>query len=266
MVGPIIVDAVPAPETRSVAFSPVRTRRTFEEVAGQVMQLLSQGTLQPGDRLPPERALSQQLGVSRSALREALRGLETSGVIELRKGKSGGAFISRGNPGAVADGMANLLRLGNISFAHLTEARLWIEALVVRIACERATAEDIAALEENLRTAEALYAQGRLAEKTRANIEFHDLLARATRNPVLAIVARTMNDVMRAFAERLGSDPSRPVLGSRERFMAALRARDAEAAIAENEKTLRAVHRFYERAAREAQASPRKPSRRKSVQ
>jgi hypothetical protein len=56
---------------------------------------------------------------------------------------------------------------------------------------------------------------------------------------------------MRAFAERLGSDPSRTVLGSRRKFMAALRARDAEAAIAENEKTLKGVHKFYERAASE---------------
>jgi len=60
-----------------------------------------------------------------------------------------------------------------------------------------------------------------------------------------------MNDVMRAFAERLGSDASRTVLGPRRKFMAALKERDAEAAIAENEKTLRGVHRFYERAAQD---------------
>jgi GntR family transcriptional regulator, transcriptional repressor for pyruvate dehydrogenase complex len=234
----------------AVPFKPVRARRTFEEVAGQVRSLLSAGHLQPGDRLPPERLLSQQLGVSRSALREALRGLEMSGVIELKKGKTGGAFITNGNPLVVSGGMTDLLQLGNLSFSDLTEARLWIEAVVVRVACERATEDDVSALEENLRTAEALYKQGKLVEKTLANIEFHDLLARATRNPVLVMMARTMNDVMRAFAERLGSDPSRTVLGSRRKFMAALKARDADAAIAENEKTLKGVHKFYARATR----------------
>lgn len=226
-------------------FNPIRTRRTAEEVTRQVRALLARGTLQPGDRLPAERVLSRDLGVSRSALREALRGLEMSGLIELRKGKTGGAFITRGDPAVVASGMADLLRLGNISFEHVTEARLWIEEMIVRAACERATAEDLQALERNAAEAERLYREGRLLEKALKNIEFHDLLAHATRNPVMAIVARTMNDVMRAFIERLGADPSRAVIGSREKLIGAIKAGRTRAAITENAKALRAIHKFY---------------------
>lgn len=247
------------------AAKPAPAGRTFDQVAGRVRALLSDGSLQPGDRLPAERALSQRLGVSRSALREALRGLEMSGVIELKKGRAGGAFISTGNQAMVSGGMTDLLTLGNISWEHLTEARLWIEALVVRVVAERATDGDIDALDENLRRAEALYRQGKLMEKTLLNVEFHDLLARATKNPVLVVMARTMNDVMRAFAQRLGSDPSRAVQGSRRRMIAALRARDAGAAIAENERGLRGVHRLYERLARETRGARSRPGTKSKI-
>jgi DNA-binding FadR family transcriptional regulator len=166
-------------------------------------------------------------------------------LIETRKGKTGGAFITRGDPKVVAGGMADLLRLGNTSFQHLTEARLWIEEIIVRAACERATAADLEALARNVAEAEQLSGEGRRMEKTLKNIEFHDLLARATKNPVLEVMARTMNDVMRAFAERLGSDPSRAVIGSREKLLAAIKGGRARAAVEENAKALRAIHRFY---------------------
>jgi DNA-binding FadR family transcriptional regulator len=237
-----------------VNFKPIRAKRAFEEVAGQVRTLVSEGTLKPGDRLPPERLLAQQLAVSRSALREALRGLEVSGVIERRKGKTGGAFIKRADPSAISDGMADLLTLGNIPWSYLTEARMWIEEIVVRVACERATEEDIDALWENIATVQALYKRGKFLEKGLKNIEFHDVLARATKNPVLVAMARTMNDVMRAFAARLGADPTRVVSGSRAKFMAALEARDVPVAIKENARTMLATHRVYERLARMAQS------------
>jgi len=107
----------------ALAGSPARVRRTFEEVALQLRAMFTGGHLRPGDRLPPERELSQQLGVSRSALREALRTLEISGVIQLRKGRNGGAFITRGNFDAVTANFRDLLTLGNLKFEELAEAR-----------------------------------------------------------------------------------------------------------------------------------------------
>jgi DNA-binding FadR family transcriptional regulator len=190
-------------------------------------------------------------------LREALRTLEIAGVVELRSGRSGGAFITRGKPNVVSDSMADLLRLGNVSWHDLTEARIWIEEIIVRVACKRATASDIAALEENIRNAAALFEKGELMAKTEVLIDFHNLLARATRNPVLAMIQRTLTDMMLQFARRLGSETTREVFRSRQRFMAAFAARDADAAVAEMEHNLKKVHRLYLRLARQAGAATR---------
>lgn len=235
---------------------PHRAGRTFEEVANRVREMLTGGKLSPGERLPSEREFSTRLNISRSALREALRTLEIAGVVELRKGRSGGAFITRGNPNLVSDSMSDLLRLGNVSWNHLTEARIWIEEIIVRVACKRATAKDIDALEENIREALLLFEEGQLMEKTEVLIEFHNILARATRNPVLVMITRTLTDMMRYFARRLGSETTRAVFRSRRRFMRAFAARDAEAAVAEMERNLRKVHRLYLRLARSGQFRP----------
>ncbi len=229
-----------------------RNKRTFEHVANHIRDMLAVGEFKPGDRLPPERKLSLDLNVSRSALREALRTLEFAGVLELRQGKTGGAFVSSGNPKALSENMSDLLRLGNLAWSDLTEVRIWLEAIIVKVACERATRADIKALEENISEAEALFERGDLAGKTDTIIEFHNILARATRNPFLVMMNQTITDVLRYFTRRLGSERTREVFRSRRRFMAAFTKGDAEAAVAEMERNLKKVHRLYLRLAREA--------------
>jgi len=232
------------------AARPVRTARTFEGVVNQVRDMLSAGELNPGERLPSEREFARQLKVSRSALREGLRTLEIAGIVELRKGRSGGAFITRGNQQVVSDSMADLLRLGDISWHHLTEARIWIEEVIVRMACSRATREDIEALEENIREAMALFEKGQLMAKTDVLIDFHNVLAEATRNPVLVMITRMLTDTLRYFTRRLGSETTREVFRSRRRFMTAFAKGDVESAVAEMERNLRKVHRLYLRLAK----------------
>lgn len=231
-------------------FKPVRVQRTFEEVVSQVRDRLAAGDLVPGERLPAEREFARQLNVSRSALREGLRTLEIAGVVELRKGRSGGAFITRGNPQTVSDSMADLLRLGQVSWTDLTEARIWIEEIIVRVACERADEADYAALEENIADAIRHFESGNGRLKTEAMIEFHNILARATGNPVLVMMARTLTDMLRYFAERLSPGSTRAVFRSRRRFMTAFAARDMETAVKEMEQNLIRVHRLYLRLAR----------------
>ena len=107
--------------------------------AARIRDQLSAGALKPGDKLPPERELAQQMGVGRNALREALRSLEIAGIVRLQKGVKGGAFIREGNANGMSQVVQDQFHLGSISADELTEARVHIQDLVVRLACERAT-------------------------------------------------------------------------------------------------------------------------------
>jgi GntR family transcriptional repressor for pyruvate dehydrogenase complex len=247
-------------------FDKVRPRRTYEEVATRIRRSFADGAVKPGDKLPADDVLARRLGVSRGALREALRALEVAGVVELRTGRNGGAYISGGKPKVLSDNMVDLLHLQSVTIEQLTEARIWIEDIIVRAACARATEEDLAALDANVAHARELYRQGRLAEKAAVNIDFHNLLAQATKNPFLVIVTGTLTEVMAAFVRETSADAGPATFTSRKRFMAAMRARDAEAAVEEMRKNLRRVNKVYEKLALDkarAQLAPppRTPSR-----
>ena len=138
---------------RRAQFSRIRNLRAFEEIADQIRKELSDRRLRAGDRLPPERALAEQFGVSRNTLREALRSLENAGLLRLQKGATGGAFVRESTGDAIITGLRDMFHLGAIQPEHLTEARVMIESSAVRAACERATPEDIAALNANIASA-----------------------------------------------------------------------------------------------------------------
>jgi DNA-binding FadR family transcriptional regulator len=226
-------------------FRPIATRRAFEEIASQIRGRLARQNLRAGDRLPPERELASQFHVSRNTLREALRSLEIAGLLELRKGAAGGAFIKEGGGDAAVAGLADLYHLGAIKPEHLTEARIIIGTEVARLACARRTKEDLAALEANVAAAAAATARGDVAGRARINYEFHRLLARAARNPVLTVITDALMEMTRHFVESVGYMPNRYVMPSRRRLLAHLRAQDGDAAAKEMEGMLRRLQRFH---------------------
>lgn len=219
-------------------FPPIKGRRAYEEIAARIREMVVGGQLKRGDKLPPERDLAEHLGVGRNVLREALRSLETVGLIEMRRGKWGGAFVTGGSSRVMAGQMADLLRMGGVSYASVIEARIWIGEVVVRAACARHDASDVAALEANVAEVEGLFNEGRMSEKTQKNIEFHNILANATKNPPLVIVMKTLTDMAAYFSRSIGPDSSAITIRSRRLFMKAFVARDVEAAVSEMEASL----------------------------
>src|SRR4051812_29624075 len=95
------------------AFKPVR-RRAYQEIAASIREMVVSGALKAGEKLPAERDLAEQLGVGRNVTREALRALEAGGLIEMRRGKWGGAFVRSAGGDAVAGQMTDLLRMGGV--------------------------------------------------------------------------------------------------------------------------------------------------------
>lgn len=226
-------------------FLPAVPRRAFDEIVGQLRDMVRTGQLQTGDRLPSEREMAEQFRVSRNTVREALRMLEISGLVKLKKGASGGAFISEAEPSVVVENLTDMLSLSRFSLSDLTEVRLWLSTLVVRCACERMGDEDFDRLEHNIREASTLARRSDWAGKLDVNLEFFDLLAAATANPLIVLLHETVAALVRDILTAVGPTANTSVTRFHQRLLRALRARDPEAAVAEVERHLTRVHHSW---------------------
>jgi GntR family transcriptional regulator, transcriptional repressor for pyruvate dehydrogenase complex len=233
----------------AVKFRPIHTRRAFEEICERIREQLALGVLKPGDKLPPERELAQQLGVSRNVLREALRSLEMAGILKLQKGVKGGAFVQKGDTSRMNDVIRDMLSLGTISVRELSEARIHVLDLVVRLACESARQPDFQALEDNVERTDLATREGRLLDRVECSREFYKLLAAATRNKVIGMIVHSVTEIHMRFvyAKVASSGAATPrLVEKRRQFRNALRARDVPAATRLMRTHLESVQRMLE--------------------
>jgi DNA-binding FadR family transcriptional regulator len=209
----------------------VSVGRISEIIVEQIRLLMRQGQLKPGDRLPPERDLCERFGVSRVTVREALRMLESSGLVEIRVGARGGAFVTAPSSNRVGEGLTDLLTLSVISAADVTEVRMILEVGIVPLVCERATDEDLSDLQKICeRSEEAL----RNSDYTMdMSLEFHARVAEATHNPAVTMLVESFRGpILMSLQEAKNAAPEMGNLGTREheRFIEAVRRRDSDAA------------------------------------
>jgi len=251
--------------TTVVHFEPIQTRRAFEEICHRIREQVAEGRLKPGDKLPAERELAQQLGVGRNALREALRSLEIAGIVRLQKGVKGGAFIREGDGGRMNQVVQDMFSLGSITVDELTEARLHIQELVVRLACARAADADFDALAANIDRTEEVTRSGDFLKRVECSREFYSLLAAATRNDVLSMMVASLTEILMKFVYARvasGGNPQPRLVEKRRDFVAALRARDADTACRLMKSHLESVHRLLkETPANRRKAAPQPVSR-----
>jgi len=175
-------------------FDAVRTRHTFEEAAGQIAEKVRAGELRRGDKLPTERDLAVQMEISRPTLREAVRVLADAGVLEVRRGPGGGMFVASDVVPVELVRRRSSDRLGEV--APVLEARRLIEPGVAMLAAQRATGEDLAALERSIEAMRAIVSRGyRPDDEERflqLDMQFHLALARASGNPTVETLMRTL--------------------------------------------------------------------------
>lgn len=196
-------------------FSPVSTGRVSAEIVDRIKAAIRAGALAPGDQLPPERDLTKQLGVSRVSVRDALRMLEANGLIEVRVGARGGAFVTAPAPRLVGEGLADMLLLADVDAAQVTEVRMIFELGLLELACERATEEDVTALREICDRADATIAAGSYDPALSA--EFHTRLARCTHNEALALFAESFQAPLASSLRRAReADPVAGAVGALE--------------------------------------------------
>ena len=197
------------------------------QVIEQIKELLVKGELKRGDRLPPERQLADMLGVSRPSLREALRALEYAGMLETRVGE--GIFVVDGD----SIMMNNLLMLHLIkqyALEEMIEVRKVLETSNVRFAVLRARDEDLAALKEILEQS-----RGQIANKAafiKSDYAFHQAIAVASGNSILATMLQTMRTMMSDFNSQLltSQEGRQQVYAHHKKIVEAILNRDEKAA------------------------------------
>lgn len=154
----------------------------------QLRRYIQSGVVKPGERLPAERALAERLGVGRSSVREALKVLETIGLIESRVG--GGTFLMRQNGTAIGRTIGLSLATWGGAIVEIMGARLMIESEAARAAAEHASESEIAALEAALLRMEA--ATQEFPIYLAADMQFHRLVGQATGNAIVAQITETL--------------------------------------------------------------------------
>lgn len=215
-------------------FGRVRAGRVSNLIVEQIRLLISEGRLVAGDRLPSERDLGEQFGASRVTVREALKMLEATGLVTIKVGARGGAFVTAPTSEHVGEGISDLLRFSVVEPTDVTEARQVFELGIVPLVCRRAEAQDIAELQEICDRAENTLESGE-GYSVSLSAEFHVRVARATHNPAIELLARTFHGPMlRSLMRAQEGDPQVGVKGTGEHreFVEAVRMRDVAAATA----------------------------------
>lgn len=190
------------PDDAAQLFRTVRTARASQDIVQQIKTHIFDGKLAPGDRLPTEKELAEQFGLSRITVRDALRVLESQGLISIKVGAGGGAFVTDPATQSANELVTDLLRLQRATTHELVEARIVIETAIVTFAAERATPDDLAAMQEAINAARAARTTGK-THFTLYSVDFHVALAKAAKNQVLEFTVDSFRTLFYETLEKL---------------------------------------------------------------
>jgi GntR family transcriptional repressor for pyruvate dehydrogenase complex len=210
-------------------YKAIRTSRLYEQIVQQVEESILKGQLKAGDQLPAERDLAQRFGVSRTAVREAVKALREKGLVEAYSGR--GTFVTNGTAHAIRQSLDVLVRINQQEgWTHLAELRYVLEPEIAALAAPRieeqllTTMRDaVAAMDRSLHDPEAY---------VEADLDFHLALAEAAGNPLILSLLDSIVVLLREQRSRIFKVDGGPERGQfhHERILAAVEARNADAA------------------------------------
>lgn len=212
-------------------FTPVKNKKIYQLIVEQIQQMIMDGELKAGDKLPGERVLAEQFDASRSSIREAIRSLEILGILESRQGE--GNFIRDTNDGNWLEPLSVMFKLSDGKFEEILEMRMIIESESAALSAERMTDDERVALAElmkSLRAAET--------EEDRSIIDqaFHLMLAEGSKNILIITVMRAINSILKGFIEEarksifIWSNDTEYLMAQHQRICDAIVEGDAEKA------------------------------------
>jgi DNA-binding FadR family transcriptional regulator len=211
------------------------TNRVSDAIARRIKKQISDGRLTAGHKLPAEREMARQFKTSRVSVREAYRSLEELGLLRIRRGAEGGAFIAKFGHEPVRRSLSLVLGLGKTSHNEVTEARVLIEPSIARLAALRARPEDIAKLERVLMQEEEEVGLHGLESGTTAG-QFHRAIADCTHNVPLVVLMNALADLTAESVSHLDakirSRHRRKNCEYHRKILATIRAKDGDKAYA----------------------------------
>ena len=230
----------------SVAFAKLLIEPAYRKVAAAIGERILSRSLREGERLPSETELARQFGVNRSTVREALRELESRGLLQRRPG-SKLMSVSRPQHAAVAQGVSHALLLHDVTVQHLWEALTLLEPPLAEAAARARSAADLEALTSAIHTFGAAAAD--TADTVHRTAEVFRCIARATHNPVLGLaqepLLQLLEPSLRIMIDKVPQARTRIGIAQR-RLLEALEARDEHAARDWMERHIRDFRKGYE--------------------
>jgi GntR family transcriptional repressor for pyruvate dehydrogenase complex len=217
--------------SEAASFVAIERQSVVALVIEQIRGLIASGALQPGQRLPSERALSELFGVSRPSVREAIRALGFMGILEIRQGS--GTYVASANSESVGDALASLVQTSRETLTHLMEVRIWLEVGGVELAAKRISDEQLAELAEIVKSLRASVDD--VHRFVEGDIAFHRVIHEASGNPILASLMLTVS-----------------TLGKQSRLITAQQLRVRKSTLREHEHILEALRNHDAIAARRA--------------
>jgi GntR family transcriptional regulator, transcriptional repressor for pyruvate dehydrogenase complex len=213
----------------NVVYKAIRTSRLYEQIVQQIEDSVLNGSLKPGDQLPAERELAQRLGVSRTAVREAVKALREKGLVEAYSGR--GTFVTDGTSQAARQSFDLMVKIGQQEVTpHLSELRLILEPGIAALAAARVKTDDLVAMREAVAVMDR--SQTDPDAYIEADLDFHLALAEAAANPLILSLIDSIVALLREERIRIFNVEGGPQRGQvhHKRILAAVEAGNCEVA------------------------------------
>lgn len=236
--------------TASTPFEPVRPVRAYERIVEQIEDRVLRGQLAPGERLPSEREMMTQFAVGRSTVREALRVLESGGLVRSRPGDPRGPEILPFSPEMLRKSVARLVRVEGVGLGELVQFRMLLEGSANMLAARLASEAELADMEAALAAMATALDRG-YEEFSKADVAFHDVVARASRSTLIQVCSEVVRGVVLGLiSHKIAHAADRrdlmvESLGHHTEVLEAVRSRDGERASRLARETLHAYYAGY---------------------
>ncbi|MBN2568300.1 MAG: FadR family transcriptional regulator [Deltaproteobacteria bacterium] len=225
-------------------FEPIRVKKLAEEVGQRIKRSIFDGTFISGEKLPSEHDMAVQFGVSQITVRQAVRVLESAGIVYTKQGVEGGIFVAKADPTTVSSYLSDMLRLKKVTQSDLFMSRFVFEPDIAATVTENWEKGDLKELEENIKLARRTLSRGDGIGARVCNLTFHRILCSITKNPVIIFALNAVFDVLEenAFKLKLTDHMIHDEIEEHSVLMKIISARDTNRVRVEMQKHIQKVH------------------------